>query len=195
MAEQHINKVIYGGNVLIDLTSDTVVADKLLQGYKAHDKSGALIDGTCTFDADTTDATAGAAEVLSGKTAYVAGNKVTGNMKNNGAISKKITTVSEEITVPQGFHDGSGKVAIDSTEQEKLVAKNIREGITVLGVLGTMSSTEDMKPQAKSITPTTTNQTITPDTTYNCLSQVEVAAIPYAESDNTAGGITVTIAG
>ena len=40
------NKVIYGGNTLIDLTSDTVTTEDLVQGTTAHDKSGALITGT-----------------------------------------------------------------------------------------------------------------------------------------------------
>jgi len=40
------NKVVFGGNTLIDLTNDTVSADKLAEGYTAHDKSGALITGT-----------------------------------------------------------------------------------------------------------------------------------------------------
>ncbi len=40
------NKIIYNGNTLIDLTGDTVTADKLMQGYTAHDRSGALINGT-----------------------------------------------------------------------------------------------------------------------------------------------------
>ena len=39
------NKIIYGGNTLIDLTSDTIAADKILQGYTAHDKAGAQITG------------------------------------------------------------------------------------------------------------------------------------------------------
>ena len=43
-----INKVQYGNTTLIDLTNDTVTADKLLQGYTAHDRSGALIIGTAT---------------------------------------------------------------------------------------------------------------------------------------------------
>ena len=47
-----INKVQYGNTVLIDLTSDTVTADKLMQGYTAHDRSGALITGTATGGID-----------------------------------------------------------------------------------------------------------------------------------------------
>ena len=67
---QTINKVVYGGTVLIDLTADTVTADKILASYTAHDKSGTVITGTCEFDVDSTDATATVSEILAGSTAY-----------------------------------------------------------------------------------------------------------------------------
>ena len=187
------SKVIFNGEVLIDLTADTVTADKLLKGITAHGKDGAPVTGTCDWDAATGDATAAAAEIMGGKTAYVKGKKVTGTMPNRGAVAGKISTKAGAYTVPQGYHDGSGKVTIDSTEQAKLIPTNIREGVTVLGVEGTMSGSEDMKPQSKSVTPKASAQTVLPDEDYNCLSQVEVAAIPYAVSDNTSGGKTVTI--
>lgn len=187
------SKVIFNGEVLIDLTADTVTADKLLKGITAHGKDGAPVTGTCDWDAATGDATATAAEILSGKTAYVKGKKVSGTMPNRGAVAGKISTKAGAYTVPQGYHDGSGKVTIDSSEQAKLIPTNIREGVTVLGVEGTMSGSEDMKPQSKSVTPKASAQTVLPDEDYNCLSQVEVAAIPYAVSDNTSGGKTVTI--
>lgn len=188
-----VSKVVYGGNTLIDLTADTITADKLLKDITAHGADGEKITGTCTYDANTQDATATAAEILTGKTAYNKGTKVTGTMKNNGAVAGKISTKAGEYTVPQGYHDGSGKVSIDSTEQAKLVPANIREGVTILGVNGSMTGTEDAKPQAKTVTPSTSQQTVLPDTGYNYLSQVTVAAIPYVESDNSAGGVTVTI--
>lgn len=188
-----ISKVVYGGNTLIDLTADTVVADKLLAGYKAHGADGVVIEGSCTFDADTQDATATAAEILSGKTAYNKGNKITGSMKNNGAVSGTISTKSGAYTVPQGYHDGSGKVAISSTEQAKLISSNIRQGITILGVTGSMSPNEGEKAQQKTVTPSTSKQTIVPDAGYTCLTSVTVNPIPYEETDNSAGGKTVTI--
>lgn len=195
MANQYKNKIIYGGTVLIDLTGDTVDASHLLSGYTAHDKSGAPITGTCDFDADTSDATAKAAEILATKTAYVSGSKVTGSMPNRGAVTGTISTVAQEYTVPQGYHDGSGKVSIASAEQAKIVATNIRQGVTILGVEGTMSGQEDVNAQSKTVTPATTSQVVTPDTAqgYNYLSQVTVNAIPYTETDNSAGGVTVTI--
>lgn len=192
---QYINKVVYGGNTLIDLTGDDVTASDVLSGKKFHLPSGASGTGSCTYDADTSDATAVAAEILATKTAYKNGEKITGTMTNNGAVTGTITAKSEEYTVPQGYHDGSGKVGIAATEQAKIIANNIREGITILGVEGTMSGSEGMSAQAKTVTPSTTSQVVMPDSpTYNCLSQVTVNAIPYTETDNAAGGKTVTIA-
>lgn len=188
-----VSKVVYGGKTLIDLTGDTVTGDKLLKGATAHGKDGEVVTGVCTFDVDSNDATAAVAEVLKGKTAYARGKKLVGTMPNNGAVTGTIKTLTESYVIAQGYHDGSGKVTIDSAEQAKLVAKNIREGITILGVKGTMSSSEGMKAQAKTVTPSNSQQTILPDTTYNCLSQVTVNAIPYAESENSAGGTTVAI--
>lgn len=190
-----ISKVIYGGQTLIDLTNDTVTPDKLKKGYTAHGANGEVINGTCEHDANTQDATAADSEILAGKTAYVKGAKKTGTMKNNGAVAGKISTKTQKYTVPQGYHDGSGTVQIDATEQAKIIADNIRQGVTILGVEGTMSGTEGANAQAKTVTPSTEQQTILPDTDdgYNYLSQVTVAPIPYAESDNSAGGKTVTI--
>ncbi len=188
-----ISKVIYGGETLIDLTADTIKSDKLLKGYTAHGADGEPINGTCDYDANTQDATATDAEILSGKTAYNKGVKITGAMKNNGAVAGKISTKADKYTVPQGYHDGSGTVQIDANEQAKLIPSNIRDGVTILGVEGTMSGSEGVKPQSKNVTPSTTQQTVLPDTGYTHLSQVIVAPIPYVESDNSAGGTTVTI--
>lgn len=188
-----ISKVVYGGRALIDLTADTVKEENLLAGQTAHGANGEIVTGACTFDADTQEATAADTEILSGKTAYVKGAKKTGTMKNNGAVDGKINTKAGEYTVPQGYHDGSGKVAIDPTEQAKIIPDNIRQGVTVLGVTGSMSGSEDVKAQSKSVIPTTAEQVVLPDEGYNSLTQVTVAAIPYVESDNSAGGKTVTI--
>lgn len=196
MAEnQYVNKVVYGGTILIDLTADDVLASDVLSGKKFHLPSGAPGTGTCTYDADTSDATAIAAEILSGKTAYRNGAKLEGTMPNRGAVAGTISAKAGSYTIPQGYHDGSGTVSIDSAEQAKLIPANIRDGITILGVAGSMSGSEDVKAQSKTVTPSTTQQTVAPDSpTYNYLSSVTIAAIPYTETDNAAGGKTVTIA-
>ena len=187
-----INKVIYGGNTLIDLTGDTVTASDLAYGKTAHDKTGTVITGSNTNDSDTTDATAAAAEILSTKTAYVNKNKITGEMPNRGAVAGIISTLSP-YTIQNGYHDGSGTVSIDSTEAGKIVAANIKSGVTILGVQGSYSGESISVEANKTVTPSTTAQTILPTSpTYDYLAQVTVNAIPYSETPNSFG-ITVTI--
>ena len=192
MANQYVNKVVYGNTTLIDLTADTITPSDLASGVTAHDKSGAPITGSNTYDADTSDADAVAAEILATKTAYVNGSKVTGTMPNRGGVTGTISTVAGEYTIQSGYHDGSGKVSIDATEQAKIIAGNIKEGVEILGVTGTYTG-EGVTAQAKTATPYTTSQTILPDSGYDYLSQVTVNAISYTETDNAAGGKTVTI--
>lgn len=188
-----MNKVVYGSTVLIDLTADTVTADKILASYTAHDAAGNIITGTCSFDVNSQDATVKVAEILDGKTAYARGSKLTGTMPNNGGVNLTIDTVNGEASIAQGYHDGSGKVGILETEKAKLIASNIKQGITILGVTGTLEPSSAVKVHAKTVTPTKDAQTVLPDDGYDYLSQVTVNAIPYVETENSAGGITVTI--
>ena len=188
-----INKIVKSdGTVLIDLTGDTITADKLLSGFTAHGMDGEPITGSCSYDVDSQDATALVAELLDGKTAYARGVKLTGTMPNRGAVAGEISEAEGVYTIPQGYHDGSGSVRISATERAKLIAANIKAGVVILGVTGRYGG-EQITAQTKSATPGWSAQTITPDEGYDYLSQVTVAAIPYAESENTAGGITVTI--
>ena len=187
-----INKVIYGGKVLIDLTADTIQATKLLEGFTAHDASGALINGACTFDSDTSDATVTVAELLEGRTAYARGAKMTGSMPNRGKQTGSIAAKDDSVQILQGYHDGSGSVGISSVEKAKIIAGNIKSGVSILGVVGDYGG-EDVKAQAKEVNSATTDQVVLPDSIYDYLSQVTVKAIPYTETDNPAGGKTVTI--
>ena len=187
-----INKVIYGSQVLIDLTGDTVTADNLLSGFTAHGKNGSPIEGTCTFDVDSQDATAAVAEILVGKTAYARGAMLTGTMPNNSSVSGEISTKDGQYSIPQGDHDGGGKVGFAAGEKGKLIPGNIKSGITLLGVTGTYGG-EEIKAQSKSVTPSASQQTVQPDDGYDYLASVTIAAIPYNEAQNSAGGTTVTI--
>lgn len=190
------NKVIYGNTTLIDLTDATLGQSdgaKILSGESAYGKDGEKITGSCTYDADTSDATASASEILATKTAYVNGNKLTGTMPNNGAVSGTIDDVSTPYTIPAGYHDGSGTVEIDGTEAAKIIPSNILEGVTILGVTGTVEPSSDVHIESsKTATPYTTQQTVLPSSGYDALAQVVVEAIYYNESAN-AYGTTVTI--
>ena len=193
MANEYVNKVMLSsGETLIDLSGDTADAAHVLKGSTFHDKSGAPKTGTCEFDSDTSDDTVATAEILVGKTAHARGVKITGTMPNNGAVSGSIATKDGQYTVPQGFHDGSGKVGIASAEKAKLIPGNIKSGVEVLGVTGTYGG-KSINAQTKSVTPSFTQQVVQPDDSYDYLSAVTVAAIPVAYADNAAGGRTVTI--
>ena len=153
---------------------------------------------------DTTDATTPAASVKNGEPFYANGKKQTGSMPVNGAGGGTISTKDGKVSIPEGYYDGTGSVGIADTEKQKLVAANIRKGVTVLGVAGSMDSTEGMKAQSKEVTPTKSEQVVTPDSDYNCLTQVTVGAIPAqyitttdatAEADDIKNGETAYVNG
>ena len=192
MPDRTYNKAVFNGKTYIDLSSDTIQDDKVLYGYTFHDRSGAILTGTNTYDADTSDANASTSEILSSKTAYVNGVKVTGSMNNQGAWSALVSEKDDAISIPSGFHDGSGVIGIDTIEKSKLIPSNIKAGIILLGVEGEYTG-EGVTAQSKTTTPTFSQQTILPDADYDYLSQVIVNAIPITETLNAAGGYTVTI--
>lgn len=187
------NKVIFGNEVIIDLTLDDVTADDVAKGKKFHLPDGEIATGTNTKDADTSDADAIAGDIISGKTAYVQGQKVEGTMPIRGAVSGTISDKDIPYQIQAGYHDGTGTVDIDSVEKAKLIAGNIKSGVNILGVTGTYAG--DMtKGQTKSVVAyTNKSQSILPDAGYDFLAQVDVAKIKYEEVPNSAGGVTVTI--
>lgn len=194
MANTYVNQVgLADGTVLIDLTSDTAVATDVLSGKYFHLATGERVQGSCTYDSDTTDADATAADILYGKTAYVNKNKITGSMTNQGTVTGTISSASGTYTIPAGCHSGLGSVSIDSTEQAKIIAENIKSGITILGVTGNYSG-QSVTAGSLSATPYLTSKTYLPSSiSKDYFSEVTVAAITVTRTDNAAGGVTVTL--
>lgn len=93
--------------------------------------------GTAKFY-DTTGSNVAAADLLTGKTAYGSSGEVSGSMANNGSTSGTISTKAGTVTVPAGYTTG-GTVSISSTEQAKIIASNIKNGVTLLGVAGSLA--------------------------------------------------------
>ncbi len=108
--------------------------------------------GNATFY-DTSGDTASAEKILSGTTVHGAGGAITGTMPNIGAQAETISKKDGTVTISKGYHNGTGKVSIDSTEQAKLISDNIKAGVTVLGVAGstTVVDTKDATATASTI--------------------------------------------
>ena len=190
----YVNQVgLADGTILIDLTTDTATAADVATGKYFHLKTGQRVQGTNTYDSNTTDANALASEILYGRTAYVNKNKITGSMTNNGAIDASIANVNGSYVIPAGYHNGLGSVEIDSTEKLKLIPGNIKSGVQVLGVTGTYSG-EIVIAGAMTATPYLTRKVYQPSViSKDYFSEFTVSAIAITESDNAAGGKTVTI--
>lgn len=193
-AVDNTGTTITGTNANDANTSDgTATEADIRKGEVAYVKGKRLV-GTNVNNADTSDATATAAEIMKDKTAYVKGLKVTGTMPDVGKATMSFTSATQVYKIPMGYHNGEGFVQVDPDEARKIIPDNLKEGVTILGVTGTLSN-EPVTTQTKTVTPTTSVQTITVDDGYDYLESVTVNAIPYSEADNDAGGITVTIGG
>lgn len=189
----YYSKVVYGDTTLIDLTSDDITANDVVRGKYFHNKSGERLQGTCTYDADTSDGTASSSDILSGETAYVNGSKVTGSMPNIGMQTITIDNVDDELSISTGYHDGSGKAKLDATEKAKIISGNIKSGVSILGVTGDYTG-EAISANPVNVTPMTTAQTILPAQGDDYISQVNVAAIAFSEVDDpVSGGKIATI--
>lgn len=93
--------------------------------------------GTAKFF-DTAGANVSAGDLLTGKTAFGSSGEISGSMANNGSTDGTISTKAGTVNIPAGYTSG-GTVGISSTEQAKIIASNIKSGVTLLGVAGSLA--------------------------------------------------------
>ena len=165
----YVNKVVYGGTTLIDISNTTATADKILSGYGAYGADGRWMDGT---------AAAGSGSAIA----------VVDTLDANGGTIRTITAVSLE----------GDTVAADKLLSGYTAHNSLGEAIT-----GTYVPSSTNTQSNKTVSPTESQQVVTPDTGYDNLAQVTVNAISStyvgtgvarkSSSDLTASGATVTV--
>lgn len=115
-----------------DTEKAKIIPANIKKGVTILGQTGTCEAGTTTSGTDTTDATASASDIRSGKTAYVNGQKLTGTIPNQAA--QTITPGITDKTISSGkYLSGTQTIKGDS----KLVAGNIKSGISIFGVTGT----------------------------------------------------------
>ena len=162
-----VNKVIFGGETVVDLTADTVTAAKMLSGTTAHDKSGTKVTGTIATKTSSNMTVSGA--TVTAPAGYYA-----------SAQSKSVATATQ--ATPSISVDSAGKITASATQTAGYVSA------------GTKSATKQLTTKAATtITPSTSSQTAVASGVYTT-GAVTVAAIPstYVKPTATKAATTYT---
>ena len=161
------------------------------------------VTGTLEGGIDTSDANATADDIARGKTAYVNGEKIIGNIFTLGSTAGTTVDANGSVHDLPNYRGGIIRISHNFSDKDWLIRKGgglnydttyanisnaigltgeqIKSGETVLGVEGTVI---ELKGQTKSVTPTINLQTIIPDENYNGLTSVEVSAVTSDIDEN-----------
>ena len=111
-----VNKVILGEDTLIDLTADTVSADKLSKGVTAHDMAGEPIVGTMEAGGGTNYTFTDGLTETDGVVKWDLSDRIkAGNGENSVAIGSKYNTATGENSLAAGGNSSSSNYANRAT--------------------------------------------------------------------------------
>lgn len=153
----------------IGLTSEKIKAGETILG----------VEGTLPSGVDTSDATATVKDILAGKTAYVDGEKLEGTMANNGDLV--ITPNTDEQDHSAGYYNSIQVRPVTSSVDTNIKAENIKSGISILGVTGSLV---ELNGHELEVTPATVQKVIEPEENYNAITRVTVEAVTSSIDSN-----------
>lgn len=133
-----VNKVEYAGKVLLDLTEDTVTADMMESGAKAHDKTGALITGSIPVNDTLTNASISESDLdfIKMQSSYGELRFVT--------INPRIYSKNEEKMILKG-NEQRCKISVIASYFGSASPADVRKGITFTSTNGLkITGTADM---------------------------------------------------
>lgn len=156
-----VNKVVYGGETIVDLTADTVTADKVLKGYTAHDKSGNSITGTIeTVEQATPSISVNTAGLMTAKSVQSTGYVEAGTKTKTAQLPTKAAQTITPGTSDQKISSGRYLTGTQTIKGDaNLVAENIKKGVSIFGVSGSYEGTagEDVTSETNEYTSLLTN--------------------------------------
>lgn len=167
---------------LIGLTADKISEGNTILGVEGTAGAGGI---------DTSDATATVKDILAGKTAYVDGEKLEGTMANNGDLI--VTPNTDEQDHSAGYYNSVQVRPVTSSVDTNIKAENIKSGISILGVAG---SVIELNGHELEVTPSTEQKVIEPEENYNAITRVTVKAVtssidPNITPENIKSGVSI----
>ena len=196
-----INKVIYYGEVLVDMSQVSVNPDALTAGKTALDASGEMITGANPYEKAATDAEVGdqaalldrALEALRGKAAG-GGGEAAPVLQEKSVTPTKAT---QEIT-PDAGYDGLSKVTVGAIPGEyivpmgeKSIGENGTHDVREVESVNVSVPAPEFKTQEKTVTPAAQEQSVTPDTGFDGLSKVTVSGDNNLVAGNIKSGVSI----
>lgn len=139
-----VNKVVYGGNTLVDLTGDTVTANDLAEGITATGANGNKVVGVLTKGEIATNSEIDNALNLAGTGTIPSGGIVSIAQGGTGATTATQARANlgavaagdlASVAKSGNYNDLQDKPTIPSTANTKLTGSTTAETLTVTGTL------------------------------------------------------------